>query len=287
MFRLIKIGHLNQIHPEPLVNLEYVYIPLIHDNRHAHQRLWSRTTCADDPARRSRSVGSSRLAGAGSSGPARGRLINFERVALALLAAITLSSCADAGAATTTKKKSAATTRKKVTKKPVSTKKPVTTQRATTTTSLATTPKLSIEAKAVLQGYEAYLQAYVAGSREPERAAELYAKGMTGDALAKLIEIANFDVTNGQYWDGTRADIISKGRVETIGATRATLRDCRSVGGVLRKRATNEPVSGTTSADIDDLFVDLVKIDGRWVVTRTDRSNQEEGRATCVPGSSP
>jgi hypothetical protein len=232
-------------------------------------------------------VGRPRLAGTGSAGPARGRLMMFARPALALFAVVSLASCSDATAATSSKKK-VTTTRKKVAKKPATTKRPTTTTRTATTTVTSTTaPKLSAQAKAVLDGYESYLQAYVAGSREPERAAELYAKGMTGDALARLIEIANFDVANGQYWDGTRADITSKARVETLGDARATMRDCRSVGGVLRKRATNEPVQGTTSADVDDLFIDLVKIDGRWVVTRTDRSNKEEGKATCVPGSSP
>ena len=134
--------------------------------------------------------------------------------------------------------------------------------------------------------YESYLTAFVAGSREPERARELYAKGMTGDALARLIEISDFDLAHGQYWDGSRADIVSKPRVQTIGETRATLRDCQTVGGVVRLRSTNAAVFGTTGIETDALIVDLVKIDGRWVVTRTDRTNQEEGKATCA-GSSP
>ena len=93
---------------------------------------------------------------------------------------------------------------------------------------------------------------------------------------------ADFDVVHGQYWEGTRADIVSNPRVQTIGDTTASLRDCRRVGGVLRKRTTNSPVAGTTGVDVDDLLVDLVKIDGRWVVTRTDRTNVEEGKATCA-----
>ncbi len=136
----------------------------------------------------------------------------------------------------------------------------------------------------MLDGYESYLVAFVAGSREPERARDLYSKGMTGDALARLIEIAEFDLRNGQYWDGTRADIRSAPRIGSIGATLAIVRDCRSVGGVVRKRATNEIVAGSTDPDIDDLVVELVKVDGRWLVTRTDRTNAVEGRATCVPG---
>lgn len=291
MFRLINMGHLahfNENLNESLVNSEYVYISLTHDDRQSPRRHSSCRKCADDsPCRsRSRTVGRSRLAGTGSTGPARGQLVLMARAAVALLSVVALASCTDAGASTTAKKK-VTTTRKKVVKKPTIKRPTTTTRIAATTVALTTVPKLSVQAKAVLDGYEAYLLAYVAGSREPERAAELYPKGMTGDALARLIEIANFDVANGQYWDGTRADIMTRGRVETVGDARATLRDCRSVGGVLRKRATNEAVQGTTSADVDDLFVDLVKIDGRWVVTRTDRSNKEEGKATCVPGSSP
>jgi hypothetical protein len=288
---LIKIDYLGRLPrfiAQGLVKRERAQIPFLHEDwRTFPEHRWC-CKCAGDSAGRSRTVGRYRLAGAGSTGPARGQLIKFERAAVALLTVLTLVSCTDASAATPTKKK-AATTRRKVGKKPSTTKRRTTaTKKVVSTTVTPTTgPTLSAEAKAVLDGYEAYLQAYVAGSREPERAAELYAKGMTGDALARLIEIANFDVTNGQYWDGKRADIVSKGRVETIGETRSTMRDCRSVGGVVRKRSTNAAIPGTSGADVDDLFIDLVKIDGRWVVTRTDRSNQEEGKATCVPGSSP
>jgi hypothetical protein len=289
MFRLIELGrlaHLQEFIAEPLAKHECARIAFIHGNCHTQSERQRCRTCAGDSLPRSRTVGRSRLAGTGSAGPARGRLMMFARPALALVAVVSLASCSDATAATSSKKK-VTTTRKKVVKKPATKKRPTTTRPATTQVTSTTAPKLSAAAKAVLDGYESYLLAYVAGSREPERAAELYAKGMTGDALARLIEIANFDVANGQYWDGTRGDITSKARVETLGDARATMRDCRSVGGVLRKRATNEPVQGTTGTDVDDLFIDLVKIDGRWVVTRTDRSNKEEGKATCVPGSSP
>ena len=56
---------------------------------------------------------------------------------------------------------------------------------------------------------------------------------------------------------------------------------------VLRKRATNAVVPGSTDPDVDDLIVDLVKVDGRWVVTRTERTNAVEGKGTCAPASSP
>ena len=177
------------------------------------------------------------------------------------------------------------TTRKAQAKKTTTTtRRPTTTLRASTTT---TAPKLSAEAKAVLDGYEVYLVAVVEASRNPETASQTLPKGVTGDALNRLLEIAAFNVSQGEHWDGTRNDIKSGPRVQSIGATRATLRDCRSIGGVLRLRKDNSIVPGTTEPDVDDLLVDLVKIDGRWVVTRTDRTNQTEGRSTCTVASSP
>ena len=139
----------------------------------------------------------------------------------------------------------------------------------------------------MLSGYEAYLVVFAAAAGEPERAEAILPSGVTGDALARLIDIARYDISQGQYWDGKRADIVSKSRVQSIGESRATIRDCRQVGGVLRKRATNNVVNGTTEPDVDDLIVDLVKIDGRWVVTRTDRTNTVEGKSTCAAASSP
>jgi hypothetical protein len=226
-------------------------------------------------------VGRSRLAGTGSTGPARGQLILMARGALALLAVASLASCTDASAATSTKKKTA-TTRKKVVKRPVTTKRPTTTKRAATTVAPTTIPKLSAQAKAVLAGYETYLLGFVGAARNPETAQSTLPESVTGDALARLLEIAAFNVSEGIFWDGTRADIQSKPRVESLGDTRAVVRDCRSVGGVLRKRTTNEIVPGSTEPDVDDLVVDLVMIEGRWVVSRTDRTNQVEGRSTCA-----
>jgi hypothetical protein len=287
-----RLTHSANFITEPLYRSDDGHIEWFHDEQRTHTARFRRNESDRCLCRLgSREVGRSVVAGFGSAGPARGRLNNLARAALILVTTAALASCASAGAASKTTKKAPvkkATSRKKVVKKPVTTKLPVTTPKPATTTSLAanTLPKLSADAKDVLDGYEAYLLAYVAGSREPERAAELYAKGMTGDALARLIEIARFDVANGQYWDGTRADIKGNPRVQTIGDTRAALRDCRSVAGVLRKRANNEPVAGTTGVDVDDLLVDLVKVDGRWVVTRTDRTNAEEGKATCVGTSS-
>ena len=158
---------------------------------------------------------------------------------------------------------------------------------STTRPSTTSVPKLSAEAQAVLAGYESYLVVFAAAAREPERAETILPAGVTGDALDRLIEIARYDISQGQYWDGTRADIVARPRVQSIGESRATIRDCRQVGGVLRKRATNNVVNGTTEPDVDDLIVDLVKIDGRWVVTRTDRTNTVEGKSTCAAASSP
>ncbi len=239
--------------------------------------------------RRSRLVGRSPVAGPDTAGPARGRILSHARATAVLLAALLLTGCASAGAASKTTKKP--TTRKTTAKKASTTiKRSTTIQRSTTTVRPATTtiaPKLSAEAKAVLEGYEAYLVAVVEASRNPETAPQTLPKGVTGDALSRLMDIAAFNVAEGQYWDGTRNDIKSGPRVQTVGATRATLRDCRSIGGVLRLRKDNSMVPGTTEPDIDDLLVDLVKIDGRWVVTRTDRTNQTEGRSTCTVASSP
>ena len=75
---------------------------------------------------------------------------------------------------------------------------------------------------------------------------------MTGDALAKLLEIRRLDAIDGVYWDGMRADIIVSPRIETVGATTATLRDCQSIGGIVRKLATKEALAGTSEPDIDD-----------------------------------
>ena len=60
------------------------------------------------------------------------------------------------------------------------------------------------------------------------------------------------DAIDGVYWDGTRADIIVSPRIETVGATTATLRDCQSIGGIVRKLATKEALAGTSEPDIDD-----------------------------------
>ena len=280
-----KMG-LTKNFPESLVNPEYDYVECSYVHVPAHSArfvgsgmlgVWNRV----------RAAGRSPLAGSVVAGPAVSRCRLSARAATVLLAATLLGSCSSADAASkpSTKKTSKATKRKTKPKTVATTTRPPSTTRTATTTTSAP-PKLSAQATAVLAGYEAYLAAFVAGSRDPERARDLYAKGMTGDALARLIEIADFDVAHGQYWDGTRAAITSNPRVQTIGETTASLRDCQSVGGVVRKRATNEPVAGGSGVDVDDLLVDLVKLDGRWVVTRTDRANQVEGKATCA-GSSP
>ena len=232
--------------------------------------------------RRSRLVGRSPVAGPDTAGPARGRILSHSRATAVLLAALLLTGCASADAASKTTKKP--TTRKTQAKKAATTIKRSTSTVRPTTTTIA--PKLSAEAKSVLDGYEAYLVAVVEASRNPETATQTLPKGVTGDALSRLIDIAAFNVAEGQYWDGTRNDIKSGPRVQTVGATRATLRDCRSIGGVLRLRKDNSIDPGTTEPDVDDLLVDLVKIDGRWVVTRTDRKNQTEGRSTCTVASS-
>ena len=233
--------------------------------------------------RRSRLVGRSAIAGPDTAGPAGGRDLLHTRATSLMLAVLLLTGCASANATSKTTKKP--TTRKTSPKNSATT-----TRRPTTTVRVALTtlaPRLSTDAKAVLDGYEAFLVAVVEASRNPETAPQTLPKGVTGDALNRLLEIAAFNVAEGEYWDGTRADIKSGPRVQSVGTTRATLRDCRSIGGVLRLRKDNSIVPGTTVADVDDLLVDLVKIDGRWVVTRTDRTNQAEGRSTCTVASSP
>lgn len=185
-------------------------------------------------------------------------------------------------AATTKPKRTVA---KKVTKKRTPTTIPA---RPATTTTLQLTPSTTAPVSAkdrVLQGYEAYFTAFVAAAREPQRAKELLPKGMTGDALGRLLEIRRLDAADGYYWDGTRADIISAPRIENIGATTATLRDCQSIGGSLRKRSTNAVVAGTTDAEVDDFRVTLVLANGQWRVTSTELFNEVEGKSKCVPGS--
>ena len=186
--------------------------------------------------------------------------------------------------AVTTKPKR--TVAKKVTKERTPTTIPA--ARPATTTTLQLTPSTTAPVSAkdrVLQGYEAYFTAFVAAAREPQRAKELLPQGMTGDALARLLEIRRLDAADGYFWDGTRADIISGPRIETIGATTATVRDCQSIGGILRKKSTNAAVAGTAAADVDDLRVTLILLNGGWLVTSTERFNDIEGRSKCVPGS--
>ena len=65
----------------------------------------------------------------------------------------------------------------------------------------------------------------------------------------------------------------------------ATIRDCQSIGGVLRKKSTNEVVPGTTEAEVDDFRVTLVLINGKWRVTSTELFNEVEGKSKCVTGS--
>ena len=240
--------------------------------------------------RRARTLVRRGLTGSVSTGPKRSsRFTLHARVAVALIAIGALASgCSEASAATkTTKAASKTTVKRKAPARPTTTVKRVAATVPTTARPSTTAPKLSAEAQAVLSGYEAYLIAMAAAAHNPERAEQLLPPGVTGDALARLIELARFNVAEGQYWDGTRADILSSPRVQSVGVTRSTVRDCRSVGGVLRKRSTNAVVLGSTDPDVDDLIVDLVKLDGRWVVTRTDRTNAEEGRGTCAPASSP
>jgi hypothetical protein len=108
---------------------------------------------------------------------------------------------------------------------------------------------------------------------------------MTGDALTRMLEIRKLDAQEGLFWDGTRKDIVNGPRLETVSDTTAVLRDCRSVGGVLRKKANNEVVPGTTDPDVDDFKVTLVLVNGKWLVTATERFNDVEGKSKCVPGS--
>jgi hypothetical protein len=217
--------------------------------------------------------------------------IRFVATALALSASVVLSACSATQAATpTTKKKTvAAKAKNKVKPKPKKTvKRPLVTQpRATTapaTTAQGTLVAVSAKDQ-VLKGYEAYFTAFVAAAREPGRAPELLPQGMTGDALTRMLEIRKLDAQEGLFWDGTRKDIVNGPRLDTVSDTTAVLRDCRSVGGVLRKKANNEVVPGTTDPDVDDFKVTLVLVNSKWLVTATERFNDVEGKSKCVPGS--
>lgn len=215
-------------------------------------------------------------------------------VGIAVAASALTASFVGSPAATTTKPKAKVT---KATTKPKTTKaKRKTTRLATTTTKRAAAPTTkpstttalasqNPEIARLLAGYENYFTAFVAAAREPERAEQLLPAGMTGDALARMLEIRRLDANEGLFWDGTRKDIVSGPRVEAIGETTATLRDCRSVGGVLRKKANGQVVAGTTEPDVDDMRVTFVRVADKWVVTATERFNDVEGRSRCVPGS--
>jgi hypothetical protein len=210
------------------------------------------------------------------------------RLGIAVVAAasvLTVSIVASEAATTRSTKATKTTTKPKVTKKRVTTRVTTTTKRATTTKPASTTTTPNPAVAAVLAGYEKYFTAFVAAAREPERAEQLLPAGMTGDALARMLEIRRLDATEGLYWDGTRKSIISGPRIESIGETTASVRDCQSIGGVLRKKATGQPVAGTSEPDVDDLRVTFVLMSGKWVVTATERFNDVEGRSRCVPGS--
>jgi hypothetical protein len=199
-----------------------------------------------------------------------------------LLAATTTSACADTSEAATVKKPKKTIVRKKPARKPTTTiKRTPTTKPAP----VATTAAVSPQKDAVLKGYESYFTAFVGAAREPERAKELLPLGMTGDALTRLLEIHRQDAAEGVYWDGTRADILSAPKVEVLGETTTTLRDCQSIGGVVRKKSTKEVVPGTSDPELDDLKVTLVLIGGKWFVTSTELYNDVEGKSKCVPGS--
>ena len=214
-----------------------------------------------------------------TSSPTRRRIVK-----LVVSAATTAALVASPSFAATTKPKR--TVAKKATKKRMPTTLPVARPATTTTLRLAPSTTVLVSAKdRVLQGYEAYFMAFVAAAREPQRAKDLLPLGMTGDALTRLLEIRRLDAADGYFWDGTRADIISGPRVENIGASTATIRDCQSIGGVLRKKSTNEVVPGTTEAEVDDFRVTLVLINGKWRVTATELFNEVEGKSKCVPGS--
>ena len=211
-------------------------------------------------------------------------------IVVAAVSVVAVSMFASEAATSGSTKATKTTTKAKVTKKRATTKRvttTTTTKRSTTTrpTVAASTTTPSPAVFAVLAGYESYFTAFVAAAREPERAEQLLPTGMTGDALARMLEIRRLDATEGVYWDGTRKSIITGPRIESIGETTASLRDCRSVGGVVRNKATGQVVAGTTEPDIDDMRVTFVLMSGKWVVTATERFNDVEGRSRCVPGS--
>ena len=97
------------------------------------------------------------------------------RAAIALSVAVALAACAQPSDAVTTKR-TPTTKAKRVTKRTAplrtTTKKPAPTTRVTSTTVAQST--------LVRAGYEAYLTAYVAAARNPEKASTLLPLGMTG-----------------------------------------------------------------------------------------------------------
>ena len=290
---VVQIDYFSTLGGEALFNLECDHLECSYVRLPNREAASLRSVGVLVPGGRSvRTVVRRGLTGLASAEPKRGsRFILHARAAIALIAIGALAWVVQKPAQRTKTTKAASktktTVKRKATVRPTTTVKRVAVTVPTTARPSTSTPKLSAEAQAVLSGYEAYLVAMAAAAKDPERAEQLLPPGVTGDALARLIELARFNVAEGQYWDGTRADILSSPRVQSVGATRSTIRDCRSVGGVLRKRSTNAVVPGSTDPDVDDLIVDLVKIDGRWVVTRTDRTNAEEGKGTCAPASSP
>ncbi len=147
-------------------------------------------------------------------------------VGIAVAATSLTASFVGSPAATTTKPKAKVT---KATTKPKTTKpKRKTTRPATTTTKRSAAPTTkpatttapatqNPEVARLLAAYENYFTAFVAAAREPERAEQLLPAGMTGDALARMLEIRHLDAAEGLFWDGTRKDIVSGPRIEAIG----------------------------------------------------------------------
>ena len=204
---------------------------------------------------------------------------------IVLCAALALGGCVEPSDAATTSRKTVSTKSKRTTKRTTpsrttTTKKPG--PIATKVTSTTISPIALVRA-----GYENYLTAFVAAAREPEKASTLLPPGMTGDALTRTLELRRLDAADGVFWDGTRQDIVSGPVIERVGETTATLRDCRSVAGVLRQRSSGAVVAGTTEPDVDDLRVSLVRSQGRWLVTAVDAFNDIEGRSRCRPGLPP
>ncbi len=200
--------------------------------------------------------------------------------AIALSVAVALAACAQPSDAVTTKR-TPTTKARRVAKRTVPPRTTTTIKKTAPTTKVTSTalaPSTLVRA-----GYEAYLTADVAAARNPEKASTLLPLGMTGaDARdpSPRCEGRRLLGRNSQGHSQRTNDRSCRRYDRNV----AGLSKCRRV---LRQKATGDVVAGTTEPDVDDIRVTLVRLDGKWVVTATERFNDVEGRSRCKPGAPP